>query len=142
MLVLHNLFFEETFLVPKQKRIKHRKLNPKTNRMKNFKKLDYLKTQIPPHKRTLKNKPDGVRFQDWLGIIGEKRTPTSTVNSFGKSKYTGEYFGWSHRAVAGFKVGDTVKPDTCGNIKPGKEWIIKTEDEARQQAIAFAKEVS
>lgn len=139
---LIKLFFEETYLVPKSKKKKVKDFNPKTNRMKKFKRTDYHKTTIPPEERTFKNKPDNVRFQDWLGIKGQKTSPHHSVNSFGKSEYDGKWYGWSHRAVTGFKVGDTVNPDTCGNIRPGKKWIIKTEEQAKEQAKAFADVVS
>lgn len=138
---LVKLLFEEEYLVPKSKKKKVKDFNPKTNRMKKFKRTDYYKTNIPPEKRTFKNKPDVVKFQDWLGIKSSS-LPGQAVNSFGKSKYDGKWYGWSHRAVAGFKVGDIVKPDTCGNIHPGKKWKIKTEEQAKKQAMAFAKDVS
>ena len=62
--------------------------------------------------------------------------------SVGYSERDHKYYGWSHRARFGWKVGDKVNKDTCGNPKPGKKWTIKTEAEAKQVAIAFAKDVS
>jgi hypothetical protein len=115
------------------------------------------KTKEPLSKRSLKNIPKysngsyKVRFQDWLHIKTEK-------NSFGKSEADGKWYGWSHRAIYGFGVGDEVKGDSLGkkieydklpngdldwdNGKYEPDFIIKTEDQARQVAITFAKNVS
>jgi hypothetical protein len=38
------------------------------------------------------------------GIAPEKRTPTSNVCSVGYSKRRRKWFGWSHRAIGGFKT--------------------------------------
>jgi hypothetical protein len=110
-----------------------------------------VKTNIPPHKRTFKNIPKystgkkRVRFQDWLLIKGQKRSPDSNALSFGKSEADGKWYGWSHRAVYGFKAGDTVKSkDYVGReyIKKKPPFTLKTEKEAREMAIAFARSVS
>jgi hypothetical protein len=138
---------EGKFFVKKLKPKKVRDLNPKTNRMKNFKRTDYVETKIPMDKRTYKNRPryaDGkpmVHFKDWLGIKGEKIQPDHSVDSYGKAEADGKYWGWSHRAIHDFGVGDKIKADTIGNTS-GKEFTIKTDDQARDMAIAFAKEVS
>ena len=106
-------FAENTFIVPMKKPEKYKKINPNTNRMKTFRKTRKLVTKVSPEKRTLKNIPkyaDGkskVRFQDWLGIEAEKQ-------GFGKSKYDNSWWGWSHRAIHGFKVGDKVTGDNMG----------------------------
>ena len=50
------------------------------------------------------------------GISPEKRTSTSNVCSIGYSRRKRKWFGWSHRAIAGFKT--------------------------RRQAAAFAESVS
>lgn len=113
-------FAEATYTVPMIKREKYRKINPKTNREKNFKKLRQLVTEIPPKERSFKNIPkyatgkNKVRFQDWLEIKGEKREPDHVAQSFGKSDADGKWYGWSHRAVYGFGVGDEVKGDSGG----------------------------
>jgi hypothetical protein len=38
-------------------------------------------------------------------------------------------------------VGDTVKAGSIGN-ENGEDFVIKTDDQAKEMAIAFAKEVS
>ena len=106
-----------------------------------------FKTSISPDLRSLKNLPRNkdnsprCRFQDWLGIRGEKRSPESSVQSFGKST-NGKWYGWSHRAIHGYKVGDTVKASADIVNKTGKEFTVKDDNHARDLAIQFAKEVS
>lgn len=115
------LCFEATFEIP-MKKVKGKK----------------VKTTIPPSKRTLDNLPcyaDGkskVRFQDWLEM-------DPVTHSTGKG-CDGKWYGWSHRALYGFKSGDKVKAgDVCYS---GKDFIIKDEADAKRQAERFAKSVS
>ncbi len=65
------------------------------------------------------------------------------VCSIGKST-DGKWYGWSHRAIYGFKVGSTVKSGDCveedGNIKTG--FKAKTQADAKRMAKAFARSVS
>lgn len=128
-----------------------------------------LMTKIPPNERSFKNLPRDskgnpkVRFQDWLEMKG---------GSDGAKASDGKWYGWSHRAVAGFGVGDVVKPGHIGNKyqysddakkkymsimdKDGYEaadkyldslgnfepYTIKSDDEAREHAYRFAMDVS
>lgn len=138
---------DKTFMVKKLKGHKVKDLNPNTLRMKTYKRVDYVKTDVPIVKRTLGNLPryadkkPQVHFKDWMGIEGQKTKSHHTVQSFGKAEADGKWYGWSHRAIYGFGVGDTVKCDTCGNAS-GKEYVIKTDDQAKQVAIDFANDVS
>ena len=132
------------------KKEKEKKLNLKTNREKTFRKTMYHETDIIPKDRTFENLPryadkkPKVKFQDWLLIKPEKINPDHDVCSFGKSEADGKFWGWSHRAVYGFKPGDTVKSGTCGLEYMNKKapFTIKDDKEARNMAIAFAKSVS
>jgi len=108
-----------------------------------------VKTNIPPEKRTLKNLPRDskgkakVHFSKWLGLKGN-----------GSKGYDGKYYGWSHRAIAGFGVGDEVSSDSMAhkdykwkygeddNKNDLKPYKIKTEEEAKEHAIRFMKAVS
>ena len=123
-------FAESTYTVPMVKR-----------------KLPPLVTDVKPQDRSFKNLPkystgkSKVRFQDWLMIKPEKTHPDHSACSFGKSEADGKWYGWSHRAVAGFGKGGKVSTDTCGN-ESGKEYTIKTDDQAKDVAIAFAKDIS
>jgi hypothetical protein len=113
-------FVETTYTVPMIKREKYRKINPKTNREKNFKRMRQLVTKVAPEGRSFKNMPkystgkNKVSFQDWLLIKGEKTHPDHSVASIGKSEADGKWYGWSHRAVYGFKAGDKVTGDSIG----------------------------
>lgn len=135
------------FLVKKLKPVKVKDLNPNTLRTKTYKRTGYVKTDVPLEKRTLDNLPrysdkkPKVHFKDWLGIKGIALGKDSTIHSYGKAESDGKWYGWSHRAIYGFGVGDIVKSDTIGN-ETGKEYTIKTDDQAKAAAIAFAKDVS
>lgn len=113
-------FAETTYTVPMAKREKYKKVSPKTNRMKNFSKTKQLVTEIPPEDRSFKNIPkystgkNKVTPQAWLEIKGEKTHPDHSVASIGKSAADGKWYGWSHRAIYGFKAGDEVKADSMG----------------------------
>jgi len=53
-----------------------------------------------------KRKPD---FRERLGIKPEKASPSHSVCSIGKSAAGGKWYGWSHRAYAGFKTKAAAK---------------------------------
>ena len=112
--------FEEydskNFLVKKLKPNKVKDLNPNTLRMKTYKRNGYIKTEVPIEKRTLGNLPrysdkkPKVHFKDWLGIKGKSLSKDSSIHSYGKAEADGKWYGWSHRAIYGFGVGDTPIP--------------------------------
>lgn len=138
---------DKTFMVKRLKPVKVKDLNPNTLRTKTYKRVGYVKTDVPMEKRTLKNLPRysdkkaKVHFKDWMGIKGQKIQSSHSAESFGKADADGKWYGWSHRAIYGFGIGDVVKADTCGN-ETGKEYTIKTDDQAKQAAIAFANDVA
>jgi len=151
-------FAETTYTVPMAKREKYKKMNPKTNRMKKFSKTRQMVTEIPPEERSFKNIPKyatgktKVKFQDWLEIEHDEKG-----SSYGKAK-NGKCYGWSHRAVYGFKAGDEVKGDNLGKKvdypklpdgqldfdKPSYEpdFTIKDDAHAMEVAKTFADNVS
>lgn len=76
------------------------------------------------------------------GIKPEYRTPTSNVCSIGFSEEQAKWFGWSHRAICGFKVGDVVKEgDVTAEYLP-IGFKAETIEQAKQMASAFAESVS
>jgi len=137
--------------IPMIHRKKEKRFNPKTNRIKTSKLTMFHNTTIAPKDRSFKNLPrysNGkakVNFKDWLLIKGEKR-PNSDVLSFGKSEADGKtWFGWSHRAIYGFKKGDKITTnDYIGKeyIKKEAPFTIKSDNDAKELAIAFARAVS
>ncbi len=58
------------------------------------------------------------------GIKPELATADDRVCSIGWSERDKKFYGWSHRAIYGFKIGDKVKPGDCA-YKPSTkaEWI-------------------
>jgi hypothetical protein len=82
-----------------------------------------------------------AKWKKKMKVKSEKNKPDHSVHSIGYSEVDHKWYGWSHRARAGFKVGDKVDEDTSGNPK-GKAWTIKTEEEAKQMAKDFAESVS
>lgn len=92
------------------------------------------------------------------GIFPELISPDHKTCSIGKSHIDGKWYGWSHRAMFGFQIGDVVKEGDCtasegftdeylakhpeerSGLPVGFE--AKTEEDAKKMAIAFAKSVS
>ena len=92
------------------------------------------------------------------GIKPEKANPDHNVCSIGFCELDNKWFGWSHRAIYGFTVGDIVKEGDC-TASSGwtEEYLVdhpeedlslpvgfeaKTMDDAKRMAIAFAESVS
>lgn len=84
--------------------------NPCTARKKKLRVPRFLMTDIPPEKRTLKNIPKNskgknkVRFQDWLLIRTEPGHP-----GLGRSRANDKWYGWSHRAIHGFRSKERAR---------------------------------
>lgn len=80
------------------------------------------------------------------GIMPEKRKPEHCCCSIGYSVKDGKWYGWSHRAIYGFKVGSTCKNGDCHYVPVehgGRGvWVARTTADARQMAIDFAASVS
>jgi len=55
------------------------------------------------------------------GIQPEKRTADSCVCSIGYSVKDGKWYGWSHRAIFGFKVGSTCRKGNCHYLPANKQ---------------------
>lgn len=83
---------------------------------------------------------------DKYGIKPEIKTPDSTVCSVGYSEKDNKWYGWSHRALIGFKIGDKLFEDTFGDDKTPYiehgEKTIETLEQARESAIRFADSVA
>lgn len=92
------------------------------------------------------------------GIKPELNREDHTTCSIGFCEREQKWYGWSHRAIYGFGVGDVVKEGDCaassGSID---EWLedhpeddlsvpvgftAKTLSDAKQMAVAFADSVS
>lgn len=92
------------------------------------------------------------------GILPELADVENEVCSIGKSYIDGKWYGWSHRAIHGFQIGDVANE---GDLCTESGWIpeylaehpekdrrvpvgfeAKTEEDAKRMAIAFAESVS
>ena len=89
------------------------------------------------------------------GIMPQKVDASDKVCSIGKST-DGKWYGWSHRAIYGFSIGDVVnKGDCCASSGWTKEYLkthddphilpvgfeAKIEEDCKRMAIAFASSV-
>ena len=104
------------------------------------------------------NTRDAYRLCVKRGIAPEKANPSHNVCSIGFSERDGKWYGWSHRAIYGFQVGDVVKEGDCTASSgwteeylaehPGEDLALPvgftatTIADARRMAIAFADSVS
>ena len=93
-----------------------------------------------------------------FGIRPELRTPHSGCCSIGFSERNQKWYGWSHRAICGFAVGDEVKEGDCTNSSGWTDEYLAEHPEAdgalpvgfkatsledaRRMAVAFAEAVS
>lgn len=82
----------------------------------------------------------------------------SSPCSIGYKPETAEWYGWSHRAIYGFKPGDVVERGDCTNSSGyTKEWLAEHPeddislpvgwqaqdlDDARRMAAVFAESIS
>lgn len=76
------------------------------------------------------------------GIIPERSTPEHNVCSVGYNATEKKWYGWSHRAIAGFGVGSKVESGdiVADHFPVGYE--ATTIEDAKRMAQAFAKDVS
>ena len=79
-----------------------------------------------------------------MGIAPELRTPDSNTCEIGYSRLDGKWYGWSHRAIYGFGVGDEVVEGSViaaeGELPVG--FRAEKLSDARMMAVAFAAAVS
>jgi hypothetical protein len=136
------------FTVPMKEKSKEARINPITGRQKKFKTKKWFITNIKPEDRTLNNLPryakqgtgrfsrgaPKVRFQDWLMFKDGSRSHHSVGHGC-----DGKWYGWSHRAIHGFGIGDVIKPGHIGNkFEYGKEVDKKYEDMAKKHGYDIA----
>jgi len=90
-------------------------------------------------------------------IKPEKVNPSHNVCSIGFCEAEQKWYGWSHRAIFGFGIGDTVKEGDCTNSSGWVEEYLKEHpeadlslpvgfkannlDDAKRMAVAFAESV-
>ena len=69
--------------------------------------------------------PGYQKFWEDHGIKLERIKPDSNVFAIGLSEKEQKWYGWSHRAIFGFGIGDTVKKGDCGYIADNPEEMIE-----------------
>jgi hypothetical protein len=84
---------------------------------------------------------DAKYLVDGRGIAPEPRRIDSNVCSIGYSAKDGKWYGWSHRALHGFKPGDVVRAGDCHAEKIPPGTVAHNETEARWFAEEFAESV-
>lgn len=77
-----------------------------------------------------------------MGIKPELIDYKHKVCNIGYSDRKKKYYGWSHRAIVGFKIGDKIFEEKFGGdktpfVRHGRETILTLGD-ARKSAINFA----
>lgn len=80
------------------------------------------------------------------GIKPELKSPDSKVCSIGFSEKHNKWFGWSHRAISGFTIGNKLFEEKFGDdntpyIEHGNK-TIENIDEAKLAARRFAESVA
>lgn len=82
------------------------------------------------------------------GIKPELASEEKNVCSVGFCDANSKWYGWSHRAIAGFSLGDKIFEEDCPGatdetpfVEHGTHFIVSLED-ARQAACNFARYVS
>ena len=92
------------------------------------------------------------------GIKPEKASPDHNVCSIGYSADENKWYGWSHRAMYGFTIGDVVKEGDCtassgwtdkylaeypeADLSLPVGFEAKTVNDTKRMAIAFAGSIS
>ena len=100
---------------------------------------------------------DAYRFWQWGLRDIQQKDSEDKVCSIGFNPKEQKWYGWSHRAMYGFGVGDIVKEGDCCATSGWTEEYLKTHDDpyvlpvgfeaktiddAKRMAIAFAASVS
>jgi hypothetical protein len=116
-----------------------------------------MKSAYNPSGDYIGNSVDGHRLVVRRGIAPEKRTSNSNVCSIGFCEKEQKWYGWSHRAIFGFGIGDIVKEGDCtassgwtdeyleecpeADVSLPVGFEAKTLEDAKRMAIAFADSV-
>lgn len=87
-----------------------------------------------------------TKFKEKHGIVSKKLHSYADVHSIGFSEKEKKWYGWSHRAIVGFGIGDKIFEPDYGDentvfTKHGSK-TIKNMDDAEKSARAFANYVS
>ncbi len=101
-----------------------------------------MKTAFTPNGEYIGNPRFAYRLVVKRGIKPELISPKSNVCSIGFCAKQKRWFGWYHRAIHGFKIGDVVKKGDCTAESLRVGFKAKTVADTKKMAIAFARSVS
>ncbi|MBS1722711.1 MAG: hypothetical protein JSS66_06850 [Armatimonadetes bacterium] len=87
------------------------------------------------------NEDDAKHLVDEKGLAPERAAPDKNVCSIGYCSKEKKWFGYSHRAMKGFGIGDKAEEWYPDGENKGKK-PAKTLADAKQMAIDFAESVS
>ena len=112
----------------------------------------WMKSAYTPSGQYIGSPKDALKLCVKRGIIPEVRYPKRLATnpfiacSFGWSPLKRKWYGWSHRAIYGFRIGSKCRMVDCHYAPKNRggrgEWTAKTLLDARQMAIDFAEGVS
>ena len=116
-----------------------------------------MKSAFTPSGDYIGNPRIAYRLCKKLGIKPEKASPDNNVCSIGFSEADQKWYGWSHRAICGFGIGDIVQKGDCTASSGWTDEYLALHPEAdeslpvgfqaatladaRQMAVAFAASV-
>jgi hypothetical protein len=84
-----------------------------------------------------------VGMEDSVRYLAEQEITDDLTNGVGFSPKDGKWYGWSHRAIYGFKTGSTCNLGDCHYRTGGRgEWVAETIEDAKQMAVDFNQGVS
>lgn len=117
-----------------------------------------IKSAYTPNGDYIGDPKTAYRLVRKRGIQPEKASEQHNVCSIGFSPSEQKWYGWSHRAIYGFGIGDVVKEGDCTALSgwtaeylaehPEEDrslpvgFTAKTLEDARRMAVAFAECVS
>ena len=93
-----------------------------------------------------KKKSNLEKFKEKHGIVSQKAKSSHQSHSIGFSEKEKKWYGWSHRAMVGFGIGDKIFEMNFGDdnipyVRHGKK-TIRNMNDAKESAIRFARYVS
>jgi hypothetical protein len=68
-------------------------------------------------------RPNLIKWLDKRGISAELANPSNNVCSVGKAETDGKWYGWSHRAMVGFGIGDKLFDPLWGLCEASKSYL-------------------
>lgn len=94
--------------------------------------------------RIIENLNESKKEKSAIEKFFEKHGIKHNDKPIGFSEKEQKWYGWSHRTIYGFKIGDKCKDGDLGvgdgyTFKPGD--TLKTLDDCKQRAKDFAKSV-